>query len=168
MAGVVDTDEGLRRWLVNTADEQGAAVMHVGGDDRGAAYAFSVGAWRRFGKPEAVVIGLPREVAHAVINTYVQRTGNGEHFVPGRLYEGFLQGCPITVEKVAYEYYPEFLGSAVLVYGDDDFPALQIVASTPNGEFPWQPNAPAGFAEYQPILTRSGRPESWTPGHDGP
>jgi hypothetical protein len=166
MTDVVDT-ERLRKWLVNTSEEHGAAVMHVAGDDDNASYAFSVGAWRRFGKPEAVVIGLPKEVAHAVINTYVQRVGGGERFSPGRLYEGFVAEAAVTVEKVAMQHYPEYLGSAMLVYGDPDFPAVQLLLPTAEGAFPWHDDAPPGFAEFQPVLTTSGRPESWTPGHDG-
>ncbi|MFD0487085.1 uncharacterized protein DUF4262 [Saccharopolyspora erythraea NRRL 2338] len=168
MAAVVDTDERLRSWLVNTAERDGAAVMHVAGDEHGAPYAFSVGAWRRFGKPEAVTIGLPKDVAHSVINTYVRRAAGGERFKPGQLYDGFLDGCWMTVEKVAKQHYPEFLGSAFLVYGDGDFPAVQLIAATPDGKFPWHDDAPGGFAEYQPVLTASGAPENWTPGSDGP
>lgn len=158
----------MRRWLVNTAEEHGAAVLHVAEDERGAAYAFSVGAWRRFGKPEVVVIGLPKDVAHTVVNTYVRRAAEGERFVPGRLYEGFLAGCPMTVERVARRFYPEFFGSAFAVYGDGNFPALQLIAATPEGKFPWHADAPRGFARYQPVLTASGAPESWVPGQDGP
>ncbi len=168
MVSVADTDENLRKWLVDTAERHGAAVMQVAGDDEGAPYAFSVGAWRRFGKPEVVVIGLASEVSHAVINTYVRRVGRGERFVPGRLYEGFVAECPVTFERVARQHYPEFLGSALLVYGDEGFPALQLVLSLPGGVFPWQEDAPDGFAEYQPVLTASGSPENWTPGYDGP
>lgn len=168
MTAVVETDDQLRRWLVDTAEQHGAAVLHVAADERGASHAFSVGAWRRFGKPEVVVIGLPREVAHAVVNNYVQRVGARERFVPGKLYAGFLEGCPVTFERVAKVHYPEYLGSAFTVYGGADFPALQLVAATPDGAFPWQDEAPQGFAQYQPVLTDSGVPESWTPGTDGP
>lgn len=161
-------DRRLRKWLVKTADEHGAAVTHVPADDQGSGYAFSAGVWRRYGRPEVVAIGLGQDVAHAVINTYVRRIAGGERFVPGWLYEGFLDGCPVTFEKVAYEHYPEYLGSAILMYGGDDFPAVQMIAAMPNGVFPWQPEAPAGFAAHQPVLTTSGRPESWTPGEDGP
>lgn len=164
----VDEDERLRRWMINTADEHGAAVMHVRADEASAAYAFTVGAWRRFGKPEAVVIGLPREVAHAVLNTYVSRASAGERFKPGGSYDGFLQGCPMTVERIAKQHYAQFLGSAFLVYRDDDFPAVQLIAATPQGAFPWHEDAPRGFAEYQPVLTASGLPEGWTPGENGP
>lgn len=165
---MADTDEELRKWLVDTAEEHGAAVVHVPGDEHGAPYAFSVGVWRRFGRPEVVAVGLPEDVAHTVINTYVQRAAGRERFVAGRLYEGFLEGCPVAVEKVAKPHYPEFLGSAFVVYGGDDFPAVQLIAPTPEGAFPWHEHAPEGFAQYQPVLTGSGFPESWTPGVDGP
>ena len=59
-------------------------------------------------------------------------------------------------------------GSAFLVYPDGEFPALQIVVATPEGKWPWDADAPEGFAEWQPVLTDSGRPETWTPGADGP
>lgn len=169
MVGLSEDDENLRRWLLGTADEHGAAVLHIEGDGDNAPFAFSVGVWRRFARPELVVIGLPREVAQAVINTYVQRVRDGERFEPGVLYRGFLGECPVTVERVAGRYYPEYFGSAFLVYGGDDFPALQMVVSLPEVHvFPWQPDAPEGFADYQPVLTGSGRPESWAPGRDGP
>ncbi|MCX2732323.1 DUF4262 domain-containing protein [Saccharopolyspora sp. NFXS83] len=168
MVAVAETEEQLRQWLVSTAERQGAAVVHVAADDAGAAYAFSVGAWRRFGKPEVVVIGLPRDVAQAVVDTYVARASAGERFAPGQLYAGFLEGCPVTFERVATRHYPEFLGSAFAVYQGANFPALQLIVSAPDGTFPWQQDAPGGFAEYQPVLTDSGAPERWTPGVDGP
>ncbi|MFR9731885.1 DUF4262 domain-containing protein [Saccharopolyspora sp. MS10] len=168
MALVAETEEQLRQWLVDTAERDGAAVVHVAADEAGAAYAFSVGAWRRFGKPEVVVIGLPRDVAQAVVDTYVRRAAAGERFSPGSLYDGFLRDCPVTFERVAKQHYPEFLGSAFAVYQGGDFPALQLIVSAPGGAFPWQPDAPGGFAEYQPVLTESGAPERWTPGVDGP
>ena len=165
---VVDSDEQLRDWIVRTADEHGAAVLHVPSDDRGSAYAFTAGVWRRFGKPEAVVIGLPRDVAHTVVNTYIRRISAGERFVAGCLYEGFLQGCPVVIERIAHGHYSEFLGSAVLLHQSDDFPAVQLIVSSPDGKFPWQDDAPGGFAAHQPVLTASGQPESWSPGVTGP
>ncbi len=161
-------DDALRRWLLATADEYGSAVIQVDGDATGAPYAFSVGAWRRFGVAEAVVIGLPQEMSQVLINAYVQRAAAGERFIPGRVYEGFFDGVGLTVERVAKGYYPEFFGSAFLLYPKGDFPAVQILVPNPDGIWPWQPNAPAGFADWQPVLTVSGVPESWTAGVDGP
>ncbi|MGJ7905059.1 DUF4262 domain-containing protein [Actinopolyspora sp. H202] len=168
MTGTASSTDELRRWLVDTSERYGAAVLHVPEEEDHAPYSFSVGAWRRFGKPELVVIGLPEQVGRSVVETYVARVGRGERFITGRLYEGFLAEQPVTFERVAGMYYPEYLGSAMLVYGDDDFPALQLVLPTPDtGLFPWSEHAPEGFASYQPVLTRSGAPETWRPGHDG-
>lgn len=161
-------DQQLRRRLLDEAEERGNAVVSVEGDDDGAPYAFSVGAWRRFGVAEAVVVGLPDEMGTVLVNAYVARAGAGERFVPGRCYEDFFEGVPVTVERVAKPHYPEYFGSAFLLYGGDDFPALQLVVPTQQGHWPWAPDAPAGFSAWQPVLTASGLPESWTPGVDGP
>jgi hypothetical protein len=150
------------------AEEYGNAVVEVAADQHGAGYVFSVGAWRRFGVPEAVVIGLPDGMGRVLINAYVGRASHGERFVPGQVYHDFFAGAPVVIERVAQGHYPEFFGSALLLYPTGDFPAVQLIVATPQGGWPWQPDAPAGFADWQPVLTESGYPESWTPGVDGP
>jgi hypothetical protein len=166
--GLTEEDLALRTRLLRQAEDHGHAVVDVAEDEEGAPYSFSVGAWRRFGIAEAVVVGLPAELAHVLIDAYVGRASSGERFRPGQLYGGFFEGVPVTFERVARGYYPEFLGSAFLLYGRGDFPAVQILVPTPQGAWPWQPTAPAGFADWQLVLTESGAPESWTPGVDGP
>lgn len=165
---LTSADQRLRQSLLEQADEYGNAVVQVAGDERGAPYAFTVGAWRRFGVAEAVVVGLPPEMSQVLLDAYVDQAAGGERFKPGTVYHGFFQGVPVAFEQVHKGWYPEFFGSAFLLYAKGDFPALQIIVPTPQGKWPWQPDAPPGFAEYQQILTASGRPESWTPGVDGP
>ncbi|WP_199440109.1 DUF4262 domain-containing protein [Umezawaea beigongshangensis] len=161
-------DQELRAWLLEQAERRGHAVVAVPQDAEGAPYAFSVGAWRRFGVAEAVVVGLEAPMADVLIRAYVDRASKGERFVPGQLYFDFFDGVPVTFERVFKGFYPEFLGSAFLLHGKGDFAAVQIVVPTPQGQWPWQPTAPPGFADWQLLLTESGRPESWTPGVDGP
>ncbi|MGQ0837465.1 DUF4262 domain-containing protein [Actinokineospora sp.] len=168
MRGVTADDENLRQWLLRTADADGHAVVEIAGDEHGAPYAFSVGAWRRFGAPELVVIGLPVDMARPVIDRYVRRAAAGERFFPGLPYLDFFDGVPAVVERVHKGHYPEFLGTAFLLYPSGEFPALQLIVATPQGRWPWSPDAPDGFALWQPVLTDSGRPESWRPGIDGP
>lgn len=129
---------------------------------------FTVGAWRRLGVPEAVVIGLPDGMGRMLVDAYVRRASAGERFAPGQVCADFFDETPVVLERVAKGHYPEFFGSAFLVYPEGDFPALQLIVATPQGAWPWQPDAPAGFAEWQPVLTRSGDPESWIPGVNGP
>jgi hypothetical protein len=160
--------QNLRNWLLEQAEEHGNAVVQVAQDERGAPYAFTVGAWRRFGVAEAVVVGLPAEMSEVLLRSYVSRARDGVRFRPGTVYDGFFDGVPVAFEQVAKGWYPEFLGSAFLLYAKGDFPALQIIVPTPDGYWPWEADAPAGFGDWQQILTDSGEPESWTPGVDGP
>jgi hypothetical protein len=129
---------------------------------------FTVGAWRRFGVPEAVVVGLPDGMGSVLVNAYVRRASAGERFALGRPYLDFFAGTPVVLERVAKGHYLEFFGSALLLYPNGDFPAVQLIVATPEGVWPWQPDAPAGFADWQPVLTVSGSPESWMPGTNGP
>lgn len=161
-------DLNLRNWLLTQAEQHGHAVVTVPEDGEGAGYSFSVGAWRRFGVAEAVVIGLPPEHAQVLIRAYVDRARRGERFVPGRLYHDFFEGVPVTFERVFKGFYPEFFGSAFLLYGKGDFAAVQIILPTADGRFPWHHDAPMGFGDWQLLLTESGRPESWEPGVTGP
>ncbi|WP_026198041.1 DUF4262 domain-containing protein [Sciscionella marina] len=163
-----EEDTALRRWMLAQAEEHGCALIQVDEDDTGSGYTFSAGAWRRYGVPEAVVVGLDPEMAAELIHRYVHRAAAGERFVPGGLYGDFFEGVSLTVERVAPSWYPEYLGSAFLLYSNGDFPALQIIVPTSEGYWPWSLDAPAGFAAWQPVLTESGKPESWRPGHDGP
>lgn len=163
-----DEDAQLRQRLLHNAEEDGAAIVQVDQDESGAGYTFSVGAWRQSGVPEAVVVGLPPEMGEELVYRYVQRALAGERFLPGRLYGDFFDGVAVTVERVARGWYPEYFGSAFLLYSKGDFPAVQLIVPTPDGHWPWSKDAPAGFAEWQPILTESGAPESWKPGVSGP
>jgi hypothetical protein len=161
-------EQQLRRRLLQEAEEHGNAIVSVEEDERGAPYSFSVGAWRQSGVAEAVVVGLSPDAASVLINAYVTRARNGEKFVPGQLYYNFFERLPITVERVAKGWYMEFLGSAFLFYPNGDFPALQLIVPTASVCWPWSSDAPEGFAEWQTVLTESGRPQSWTPEVDGP
>lgn len=161
-------DEQLRQKLLADAEDYGNAVVQVAGDEHGAPYSFTVGAWRRFGVAEVVVIGLPPEMAAMLVNAYVAKAACGERFRAGELYYDFFEDVPVTFERVATKWYPEYFGSAFLLYRTGGFPAMQIIVPASGGRWPWQPDAPEGFREWQPVLTDSGLPESWTPGVDGP
>jgi hypothetical protein len=161
-------DRRLRDFLIAQADTHGKAIVEVAGDDDGAPYTFSVGAWRRFGVPEAVTIGLPAGAGRALVEAYVRRASEGEPFPPGQVWDDLLEGVLVTVERVNKGHYFEFFGSAFLVHPDGAFDAVQLITATPEDYWPWEPDAPRGFDLWQPVLTESGAPESWEPGVNGP
>jgi hypothetical protein len=158
----------LRDRLIREADERGNAIVEVAGDERSGPYTFSVGAWRRYGVPEAVVIGLPEGMGATLVNAYVRRAAAGQRFITGVRYKDFFKGVPVVFERVHKGWYLEFFGSAFLLYPKGDFPAVQLIVPTSDVIWPWHSHAPEGFARWQPILTDSGRPESWIPGVNGP
>jgi Domain of unknown function (DUF4262) len=165
---LTDSDRDMRQWLLKQAEDHGNAVVEVAGDDQGAPYCFTVGAWRRFGVAEAVVIGLPLELGRVLVAAYVQEARDGTKFQPGQLYGQFFNGVPITCERVAKGWYPEYFGSAFLLHPTGDFPAVQLIVPSEGGYWPWHPEALRGFSRWQPVLTQTGVPESWRPGIDGP
>jgi hypothetical protein len=161
-------EQRLIDWIESEAQARGNAVIAVPSEANGSGFCFTACAWALHNVPEAVVIGLPEHMGPVLLDAYVDRSANGEIFEVGKQYDDFFEGAPVVFERVAKGYYPEYFGSAFLVYPDGDFPALQLVVATPEGKFPWHRDAPEGFADWQPVLTQSGAPESWTPGADGP
>jgi hypothetical protein len=161
-------DQQVIDWIEAQAKARGNAVITVPSDDNGAGYCFTACAWVLHRLPEAVVVGLPDDMGPVLLDAYVDRAAAGFAFEIGKRYDDFFDGVPVVFERVAPGHYPEFFGSAFLVYPEGDFPAVQLIVATPDGQWPWDANAPEGFAEWQPVLTESGVPESWTPGVDGP
>ena len=161
-------EQRMIEWIESQAKERGNAVIQVTAPEGEAGYSFTACAWALHNVPEAVVVGLPGQMGPVLLDAYVDRAANGEIFEVGRRYDDFFDGVPVVLERVAKGHYPEYFGTAFLIYPDGDFPALQLIVATPELKFPWSPDAPEGFAAWQPVLTETGDPESWTPGVDGP
>ncbi|GAB3442252.1 DUF4262 domain-containing protein [Actinophytocola sediminis] len=158
----------LRDRLIAESDATGNAIVEVAAEDGEGPCTFSVGAWRRFGVPEGITVGLPPEAGRHLVNTYVRRAAAGKKYIPGVRYHDFFDGVPITFERVAKGHYFPYLGTAFLLHPAGDFPAVQLIVPTAALVWPWDEHAPPDFARWQPILTVSGRPESWVPGVNGP
>lgn len=153
-------DAKLQEWLLEQAETRGNAVVGVAAGEGVGNFVFTAGAWRTHQVPEAVVIGLPGPLGSVLLDAYVDRAANGEQFEPGQVYEDFFDGVPVLVQGVAKPFLPQYFGSAFLLYPDGEFPALQLIVPTPDGYWPWNDGAPEGFAQWQPVLTESGLPES--------
>lgn len=158
----LDKDVQLRDRLLAELESRGNAVVSVAADGAQGNYAFTAGVHGKHGIDEAIVIGLPEQMAPVLLDAYVDLAASGRTFQPGEFYDGFFTGVRIAFERVDRMYYASHFGIAHLLYPDGDFPALQIIVPTGNGLWPWDPAAPAGFAQWQPILTPSGKPESFS------
>jgi len=144
-------DEHERRTLEHI-ERFGCSVMHVMEDGDEPPFAYSVGITRSSAAPEVLVIGLRRELAHAMVNHYNQRVRAGERFVVGRRYSGFLDGFDVEVAQVDASYYRAYVGWDLWLYKGPSFEVLQLVYPDTRGTWPWQPEAAAGFKAFQPLL----------------
>ena len=167
-SSLTEDDLALRDRLIAEADANGNAIVEVPAEDGEGPFTFSVGAYRRFGVPEGIVLGLPPAAGRQLVNAYVRRAAAGKKFIPGVRYHDFFDGVPITFERVAKGHYFPYFGTAFLLHPAGDFPAVQLIVPATGMIWPWQPQAPADFVRWQPILTVSGVPESWVPGVNGP
>lgn len=60
-------DDGDRK-LLSDIHEFGWHVVNVPGDERAPAWCFTVGLQHSYGHPELVIVGLPLDTGHAVLN----------------------------------------------------------------------------------------------------
>ncbi len=141
----------------------GCHVIHVLAEGDLPPFSYSVGIQRSAAAPEVIILGLKREISHSLVNEYNERVRDGERFVAGAFYAGFLENFDVTFERVDRRHYREHLGWDRWLYSGDEFEVLQLVYPTTSGVWPvwpWGPDGPVVFGPRQPLLTASGGREA--------
>jgi len=144
--------------LVSDVETHGWHVMNVMEDEEGPGFAYSIGLTRSLGHPEILVVGLPRDTMHSLINLVGEEVRQGGAFKAGATYEQLLEGYHATFRAIPKDQYRNYLGFARWFYDGDDFPALQLIYPDREGRWPWDPQASAGFRAQQPVLADEGDP----------
>lgn len=125
--------------IFHDVQEHGWHVMIVA--DR-PAFAYTIGLFARFQKPELIVFGLHPTDLHQVCNLYGAAMRDGlaapEDMVEGRRTE-FRAITP-----------SDRFGRAHWFYRNRPFPALQLFWSDPKGKFPWDKDCHPAVREAQP------------------
>ena len=153
MKALPEPRNDYERKLLDNIERHGCQVTSVfDPDGDGPAFSYSVGIPLKFGAPEVIVVGLPIELGHRLVNTYRDRVRAGDRFVPRTPYQGFLEGFPVSFVVVAARHREQYLRSARWLHGGVAFDALQLVFPTKAGVWPWDPSAPEGFLKAQPLL----------------
>lgn len=143
--------------VLKNIEKYGFHINQVMAEGEFPPFSYSVGIDTSFQKPNLCVIGLKEPIAMFVINEYVILLKEGKQFETGKLYSDFLENHDICFEIVSEKYYEDYFGRAIWHYNSLQFKMLQLVYPTTSGIYPWTPNAPKDFLEWQPVLTHDGK-----------
>lgn len=129
-------------------------IIHPDDPETEPMFHYSCGIYRRTGKPEIIVFGLPVSVGQFLVNEYGNRVAAGETFKPGERYEGFVGNWPVIFadnldQKAALQH----LTWTDWYYDRKLFPIVQCVLPDPtNGKFPWEEGCSERTLKAQPLL----------------
>src|SRR5688572_24365291 len=85
-------------------------------------FAYSIGLFETFQSPEVLLVGLPLDTMHLMINDVGDHLRAGHRYVAGGTYEEFLEGYDCTFRVVPRHQYRAYLGFGSWYYGNDEFP----------------------------------------------
>jgi Domain of unknown function (DUF4262) len=154
-------DEGDVKLLADVR-AHGFHVVAILDDEEGPGFAFTVGVYLRTLRPEILIMGIPPDPAHRVLNAIAQRVVEGEALRAGKRYEGFADGKEVMFRPIHESQFPEYLGYAGWFYRSP-FPAIQCVWPDLKGLFPHEPGFDPRFVGRQidlsiPLSARRSKP----------
>ena len=140
--------------LEHNIAEHGWQVTHVGADEDGPCFSYSIGIWQTLQKPEIIVFGLHPEVAQFLINELGDRMRAGTPISLGERIGGLLEGADCVLRPMHESWFPEYLGAAIGHYEGARFEAWHCVWPGPEcGLFPWEDGVEDIVRAYQPDLS---------------
>jgi len=144
--------------LASIVADHGWAVMKVAAETDSPFFAYSIGLYRTFRHAEIIVLGLPSETAHQLINDVGEAVRGGTAVAAGQTSDAFLEGFACTFRRVPPHQYRAYLGHGIRYYGTEAFPVLQLVYPDCRGRWPWEPGVSPEFLANQPILADEPEP----------
>jgi hypothetical protein len=137
----------------------GLHILKVAGDDDWPEFTYSVGLFHSFEHPEVIVLGLPGDVAHSLVNGLADEVRSGHRFIASEETENVLEGYPCTFRAVPPHHVGAHFGWASWFYDGEPFPALQLVYPDRARRWPWDPDISPGFLAQQPVLATVALPK---------
>jgi hypothetical protein len=147
--------ETARQSILDNIAQYGCHLTLIEADNYLPGFVYSIGLFKKFNRPEIICFGLNNEVTARIINHACHLIQQGEILLPNRNYSGFLQDFPIQFIEVNKDYYSDYLGYAGWFYDTFDFPALQLVWTDKQSNFPWDANFNPNWKFKQPLLDRN-------------
>lgn len=124
--------------LAQQIENYGFAVRMIPAEADYPAFAYTIGLWERYQHPEIIILGLPIETMHQILNNVGEAVQNGTQFLVGNHYQDIVNQYPVTFVAVEKRYFSEYFGQAIHYYDTENFTALQLLWTDKNGKFPFE------------------------------
>lgn len=149
-----DINELLLQTSLNI-EKFGLQVIQVQASSYLPSFAYSTGLWQSYKHPEVICFGLSIELMHQLINDVANLIRQGEEFTIRKSYSNIFQNTNAAFLKVAPENIGDYFSLGMRHYGNDEFPAIQLVWTDRNNKFPWENDFEEEFFYRQPLLDRN-------------
>ena len=156
------TDAGERRAIADV-HKYGWHVLKVLEDDEGPGFAYTVGLYHSFRHPELMIVGLPLDVAHAILNLAGEAIRRGAQYSVDVETEDLLEERTCRFRRVPESEYQNYLGWDLWFYDGPAFPALQVIWPDRAGRWPWDPLVDPSIRNIQPVIGAEADPPEALP-----
>jgi hypothetical protein len=144
--------------IIHWVEEAGCFVVSVLPDEHTAdlPFSYSVGFTKSLGQPEVILMGLPGETSHSLINSLFERCSDGFGLTDGTRIEE-IASFPLVAKEVDESWIIQsFFASALWYHRTQmDSPlvrAMQIVWPDAGGNYPWEADCAEWVRADQPAM----------------
>lgn len=152
-------DDASEQKVIDDIATYGWHCVHIGGDEEGPGYTFTIGAFHSFGLPEFLIMGLPQATAHQIVDLALDAARSGAITDFTQTTGVLLDGHQCAFVRVPEARYRDWAGYARWFYQGNDFSLYQIVWPSRDGHFPWDAAAAPAYVASQPLLGPAPRPD---------
>jgi hypothetical protein len=145
----LDADE---RRCAEDVERYGLHLIHVAPNGDLPGWSYSIGLPDTLQHPELIVFGLPRDTAHAMLNTAADEIRAGRPFSDGAETDALLDGYSCLARTVMPIWYEPLVGWARWYHRSDGFQLLQLLWPDRQHRYPWDPDVIAEVRQRQPRL----------------
>jgi Domain of unknown function (DUF4262) len=126
----------------------GRSFISVPRDATGPGFVYTIGLYERHRHPDLIVVGVPRNVGHWLLETMGARIEQGSRFKDNVKHGGILESpYHLAVRKVHRTNLPSYMGTALRHHGGTRFVAAQVFLPDFEDRLPWergyQPRVPS-------------------------
>lgn len=141
--------------IIEDVHNYGWSVIIIEATEYLPSFAYTIGLWKNYSHPEIIVFGLTAKTLHEVLNIAGENIKNGKAYQTDTTYSDFFNRGHSQLIPVDSRNMRDYFGYAIWFNMGIEFPAMQIVWTDRNNNFPWQDDFENEFIYRQPLLDRN-------------